>query len=159
MISIICATSANGIIGAGNTLPWRLSADLKRFKKLTMGHAIIMGRKTYESIGKALPGRTNIVVTRNPNFKAEGCHVAHSLKDAIALCKGDNEIFIIGGASIYREAVSLAGRLYLTTIHKDFEGDTRMFKINPAEWREIQKEDVQPDATNPFSYSFAILEK
>src|SRR5258708_7509586 len=124
MISIIVALSENNLIGVNNQLPWRLSADLKRVKAITMGHPLIMGRKTFESIGKPLPGRTNIVITRNKDFKADGCFVVSSLKEAIEKAKDDSEIFIFGGGEIFREALPIVNKIYMTRIHHHFEGDT-----------------------------------
>ena len=159
IISLICAASQNGVIGVDNRLPWRLPADLKRFKALTMGHHIVMGRKTHESIGRPLPGRTNIVVTRQQNYPAEGCLVASSLAKAIELGQADQEIFIIGGAIIYRQALEFADRIYLTVIHQDFAGDTFLFDIDEEVWQETAREDFEPDAQNRFPYSFVILER
>jgi dihydrofolate reductase len=158
-VSLICATSQNGIIGLNNRLPWRLPADLAHFKKLTMGHHILMGRKTYESIGRPLPGRTNIVITRQKDFQADGCLIAHSFKEAIKLCRGDDEIFVIGGADIYQQTLPVADKIYLTIIHQDFEGDTFLFEIDKTVWLEISREDFEPDEKNKFRYSFLTLEK
>ncbi len=154
MVSLIVAVSQNGVIGNKGKLPWHLPADLKRFKQLTTGHPIIMGRKTFESIGKPLPGRTNIVITHQKNFQACGAMVAHSLEEALRLCEKENEVFVIGGAEIFEEALPLANRIYLTLIHQDFEGDTR-FDFNHSAWKEISREG-QP-GTLPFS--FITLEK
>ena len=120
MISILCAASQNGVIGANNRLPWRLPADLKRFKALTLGHPVIMGRKTFESIARALPGRTNIVVTHRAGWHPPECLMAHSFEEALALCKEDPEVFVIGGANLYEQALPCATRIYLTRIHHDF---------------------------------------
>ena len=158
-MSIICAVAANGVIGQGNRLPWRLPADLTRFKQLTMGHPIIMGRKTYESLGKPLPGRTNIVVTRQPAFKACGALTAPSLEAALRLAEAETEIFVIGGASMYAQALPLADRIYWTEVHQDFAGDTVMPAFDRAAWREIAREDHGPGADAPFAYSFVMLEK
>lgn len=140
-LSIIVAASRNGVIGAGGKLPWHLPADLKRFKQLTLGHPVIMGRKTFESLGKPLPGRTNIVVTRQEGFQACGAGVAHSLEQALRLCKNEEEVFVIGGAQIYRQALPLADRIYLTRIDRDFEGDTHLFEIDPTIWKEVSREE------------------
>lgn len=158
-VSLICAVSQNGVIGSGNKLPWRLPADLKRFKRITMSHSVIMGRKTYESIGKPLPGRTNIVITRDRALKISGCLIAHSLKEALDLVRGEEEIFVIGGASLFKESIKRASRIYLTTIHKDFEGDTHLFKINRKDWNEVSREDVKENGENAYPYSFSILER
>ena len=122
-ISLIVAMAMNRVIGIDNTLPWHLPADLKHFKALTMGHHIVMGRKTYDSIGRPLPGRTSVVVTRNRELKIEGCIIGHTLDQAIAACNGDDEIFVIGGAELYAQALPIADRLYITEIQKAVRGD------------------------------------
>lgn len=157
-ISIIAAASQNGIIGANNKLPWRLPADLKRFKELTLGHPILMGRKTFESIGKPLPGRTNIVITRQKEFACCGAITASSLEEALRLCGEAEEVFAIGGATIYEQALPLADKIYLTVIHQDFEGDAR-FTFDKKSWREVSRQDFAPDAANPHSFSFLTLIK
>ena len=151
MLSLIVAASRNGVIGAGGKLPWRLPADLQRFKQITMGHPILMGRKTFESIGKPLPGRTNIVITRQKSFQCSGTTVAHSLEEALRICEEETEVFVIGGAEIFRQALPLADRIYLTRIEKDFEGDTLLFDIDPAAWKEASREDF---LTDPLPHSF-----
>lgn len=156
MISLLVAASQNGIIGANNKLPWHLPADLKRFKQLTLGHPIIMGRKTFDSIGKPLPGRTNIVITRQKGTLCCGTTVANSLEEAMLLCENEKETFIIGGAEIFKQALPFTDRIYLTTIHKDFEGDTRLFDIDPAAWKETSREDAFSD---PLPHSFITLER
>ena len=145
-VSLIVAASRNGVIGAGGKLPWHLPADLQRFKQLTMGHPILMGRKTYESIGKPLPGRTNIVITRQTGFQCCGTTVAHSLEEALLICENEKETFVIGGAEIFKQALPLADRIYLTRINRDFEGDTFLFDINPSAWKEISREDFPADS-------------
>ncbi len=159
MISIIAALAENRVIGVNNTLPWRLPNDLKHFRRLTTGHAIVMGRKNYESIGKPLPERTNIIVTRNRDYRASGCLIAHSLDDALALAKGDPEIFVIGGAEIYREALPLADRLYLTQVHSAVEGDTFFPEINDNAWKETAREQHAADEKHAYAYSFVVLER
>jgi dihydrofolate reductase len=159
ILSLIVAASANGAIGKDNHLPWRLPADLKRFKALTLNHPVIMGRKTFESIGKPLPGRTNLVVTNQPNLKACGCLVAHSLEEALERCRDEEEVFVIGGETLYREALPLAGRIYLTSIHQDFEGDRFLFPIEPDAWHEVAREDHPPGGENVFAYSFVTYER
>lgn len=139
MISIIVAVAENNVIGCHNKLIWHISEDLKRFKSLTISHPIIMGRKTYDSIGRPLPGRQNIVITRNSQLKIEGCDVVGSLSEAMELTLG-KEPFVIGGGEIYREALPLATRLYLTKVYQSPEGDTFFPEINPTEWREINRE-------------------
>lgn len=158
-ISLICAASQNGVIGRDNRLPWHLPADLAHFKRLTTGHHILMGRKTYESIGKPLPNRTNIVITRQTAFQANGCLVAHSLEEAVGLCSTDQEVFIIGGAEIYRQALPLASKIYLTHIWYDFEGDTFLFEVDSSAWQEIHREDFAPDEKNKYAYSLITYEK
>ncbi len=155
---MICAISDNGVIGVENRLPWRLPADLKRFKQLTLNHPVIMGRKTFESIGKPLPGRTNILVTHQKEFKTCGALVANSLEEALRLCGEAPEAFVIGGASLYQEALPLADRVYLTRIHQEFSGDV-YFQWDPSAWREISRQDFPADAENPHPYSFITLER
>ncbi len=159
MISILCAASQNGVIGNKNRLPWHLPADLKHFKQLTMNHPIIVGRKTYESIGKALPGRTNVVVTRQSDFRAQDGLVAHSLEEALRLCERDEEVFVIGGGQIFEQALPFANRIYLTLIHHDFPGDTPLFSLDRSVWQEASREDFSPDQENPYPFSFITLEK
>ena len=130
----------NRVIGANNALPWHLSADLKRFKALTMGHHIIMGRKTFESVGRILPGRTTVVVTRNPAFRFEGVVTAGSLRDALEKSGGDTEVFIIGGEEIFREALPLATRIHATELARDYDGDTYFPAIDRSQWREASTE-------------------
>jgi len=160
-ISLLVACAENGVIGKqGQLLPWRLSSDLKRFKELTMGHPIIMGRKTYETIGRPLPGRLNIVVTRDPNFAAEGCTVVHSVGNAIdkATAADSNEIFIIGGGVIFEETLPLAHKVYLTEVHATPDGDT-FFRYNKADWNEVDRQDFAADDKNQYPYSFVTLTK
>ncbi len=159
MISIIAALAENRVIGVNNTLPWRLPNDLKHFRRLTTGHAIVMGRKNYESIGKPLPERTNIVVTRNRDYRVDGCLIAHSLDEALRLAGGDPEIFVIGGAEIYREALPRADRLYLTQVHAVVEGDTFFPEIDLKDWKEIAREQHAADEKHAYAYSFVVLER
>jgi len=156
VISILVAASRNGVIGANNKLPWHLPADLKRFKQLTMGHPILLGRKTFESIGKPLPGRTNIVITRQKNFQACGTTVVHSLEEALLLCENEKEAFVIGGSEIYKQALPVADRIYLTRVNQDFEGDTTLFEIDPKIWKEISREDFPAD---PLPHTFITLNR
>ncbi len=146
----------NGVIGAHNKLPWHLSSDLKRFKALTMGHHIIMGRKTFESIGRLLPGRTSVVISRNPGFRFDGIQVANSLDKALALADGDSEVFVIGGEQIFREALGLADRILMTEIHREFEGDTFFPAIEPAIWKQVSREAVNDPE---LSATFTVLER
>ena len=170
-VSLIVAVSQNGVIGKNNQLPWRLPEDLKRFKQLTMGHPILMGRKTFESIGKPLPGRTNIVITRQKGFSCCGALTAGSLDEALRMCdrgataqrsqemaalslgadhEETEEAFVIGGATLYEQTLPQADKIYLTLIHRDFEGDT-FFKWNNTGWKETAREDHLSD---PLPYSF-----
>ena len=135
-ISIIVAMAKNRVIGVANTLPWHLPADLKRFKALTMGHHIIMGRRTFESIGRLLPGRTSVVVTRNPGFRFEGVLTARDLPNALKVCAGEEEVFVIGGEQIFRDALPLATRIHATEIGRDYDGDTRFPAIDRVQWQE-----------------------
>ncbi len=156
-ITIIIARARNGVIGSNGTLPWRLPEDLAHFKATTTGHAIIMGRKTWDSIGRPLPRRRNIVVTRNTAWSAPGAERASSIDAAIALCAADSEVFIIGGAQLYGEAEARADRLILTEIEHDFEGDTLWPAPSPDIWQEISREQhhSQADSTGTrFSYAF-----
>ncbi len=155
MLSIIAAMDKNYGIGYGGKLPWRLPADLKRFKDLTRGHAVLMGRKTYESIGRPLPERRNIVITRDKNFSAPGCEIAASLAEAIALA-GDGEAFVIGGGEIYSQAMPFSGRLYITEVEGDFQTDTFFPKIDLGVWEEESRESHEPDEKNPHKYGFVV---
>lgn len=154
ILSIIVAASENNVIGRDNSLIWHLSADLKRFKALTTGNTVVMGRKTFESIGKALPNRRNIVISRNPEFVAEGCEVVRSVESALEIAQDDPQVFVIGGGSIYRKLWDRANRLYLTQVHTDVEGDTFIPAVDVAVWREIKREFHWADEKNEFNYSF-----
>jgi dihydrofolate reductase len=158
-ISIIVAMADNRVIGHDNRLPWHLPADLKHFKATTMGKPIIMGRKTWESIGRPLPGRTNIVVTRDPRYTADGCVVVHSVDAALQACSADEEVMVIGGAEFYRQVLPRASTLYLTLVHDAFEGDAFFPELDSHEWREVEREDFDADADNPHAYSFIRLER
>jgi dihydrofolate reductase len=157
-ISIVVAIAQNNAIGKNNQLLWHLPADLKHFKQITSGHTVIMGRKTYDSIGKPLPNRRNIVITRQP-LRLEGCEVASSLNEALELCKEEAETFLIGGAQIYEQALLITHRIYLTEVHQEFEADTFFPVIKPADWKETTRENFEPNEKNPFSYSFITLER
>lgn len=157
-ISIIVATDSNNLIGNNNQLPWHLPADLKHFKNITTGHTIIMGRKTYDSIGKALPNRKNIVITRNTNYTLPDAEVVNSLQQALQNRVGEGEVFIIGGSQIFNEALPLATKLYLTIIHHTFQGDTWFPKLDLPKWKLLKKEFFQPDEKNLYSYSFIEME-
>ncbi|MDQ2179881.1 dihydrofolate reductase [Marinifilum sp. D714] len=153
-IAIIVAASRNNVIGKDNQLIWRLSADLKRFKALTTGHTIIMGRKTFDSIGKPLPNRTSVIITRQEDYKQEGCVVVHSLEEALDAVKDQEKVFIIGGGTIYEQAIDKADELYLTLVHKEFAGDTFFPEIKSAEWESVSRVDCMPDEKNEYPYSF-----
>ena len=159
MISLIVAASTNNVIGFQGDLPWRLSADLKRFKELTMGKPIVMGRKTYESIGRPLPGRQNIVITRQRGFSAEGCDVVASVEDAIATAGDAEETMVIGGSEIYSLFLPQAGRLYLTRVHTDVDGDAYFPEINADDWQLVDEESHTADESNEFDYSFRLYER
>lgn len=159
MLSIIVAMTHNRVIGKDNQLPWRLPADLKHFKALTMGKPIIMGRKTFDSIGKPLPGRSNIVVTRDPGYQAEGVIIVHSLEEAIEITRGVPEAMLIGGAQLYAAALPRTQRIYLTLIDVVIPGDAFFPDYDPHDWREIAREGHVPDENNIYPYSFLILER
>lgn len=164
-LSLICAMATNRIIGRDNALPWHLSEDLKYFKRVTMGKCIIMGRKTWESIGRLLPGRTHIVVTTNPLYKADGIHVVNSMAAAIELARthsakdGTDEAFVIGGVALFASALPLADRFHLTRVHADVEGDTSLTEFDESGWREVSRVDYFRDDRNPFDYSICVLER
>jgi dihydrofolate reductase len=158
-LSILVAVARNGTIGVKNTLPWRCPDDLKRFKALTMGHAIIMGRKTFDSIGRPLPGRTTVVVTRNRELKIEGCTVVHSLQEAIAACAGDSEVFIVGGAELYAQALPVVDTLHITEVHMDVAGDAHFPALDTTEWREVSREAHHQDAPQPLDYAFVTYRR
>ena len=147
-----------GVIGLEGDLPWRLSADLKHFKAITMSKPLIMGRKTHESIGRPLPGRKNVVLTHAKDFDAEGCTIVHSLDDAFQAAGDVDEVMIMGGAGIYAEALSHANRLYLTEVHADVNGDVYFPEFDKAEWLEIERQDHSAEE-NDFDYSFVLLER
>ncbi|MEX2524142.1 MAG: type 3 dihydrofolate reductase [Gammaproteobacteria bacterium] len=158
-ISLIVAMDDNGVIGADGGLPWRLSADLKHFKEVTMGKPIVMGRRTHESIGRPLPGRENIVLTRDQNYKAEGCTVLHSIDDLFIHCRYHEEVMIMGGAELYRQFLDRAHLIYLTEVHARVEGDTYFPDYNPDIWDEVAREDFRADEDNEYDYSFVVLKK
>lgn len=151
-LSIIAAIANHRVIGMNNTLPWHLPEDLKRFRALTMGHHIIMGRKTYESLGRLLPGRTTVIVSRQSDYRVDGAKVVQSLPDAIRICDGDDEVFVIGGAEIYREALQLADRLYLTEIDTDFSGDAWFPDFDSADWLQRECENHMSGAGWPYRF-------
>jgi len=161
-VSVIAIVAANGVMGRDNGLPWHMSTDLKRFKALTMGHHMIMGRKTFDSIGRrALPGRPHIIVTRN-DAPLEGVQIARSVDEAlkIATAAGDAEPFICGGAEIYRQSLHRANRMYITQIHADVEGDTFFPEFDDVnEWKLVDREDFEADEKNDYPFSFLTYER
>ncbi|MDH3934569.1 MAG: type 3 dihydrofolate reductase [Gammaproteobacteria bacterium] len=158
-ISIVVAMDANGVIGRGNELPWHLPADLQHFKKTTMGKPILMGRKTHESIGRPLPGRTNIVITRDSGYQAKGCVVVNSIDAAMQAAGEQDEIMVIGGAEFYRQVLAHTSTIYLTRIHASVDGDTVFPELNATDWREVERSDQSADEKNPYDYSFIRLER
>ncbi|TSA18399.1 MAG: dihydrofolate reductase [Betaproteobacteria bacterium] len=158
-ICLVVAMAANRVIGKNNALPWHLPPDLRRFKALTLGHPVVMGRKTHESIGKPLPGRRNLVITRNRDYLVAGCEVVHSLDAALAACADAKEIYIIGGAELYRESLPHAQRLEFTEIHAEFDGDAHFPEYSPAEWLETRRETHGSEAGIPFRYDFVCYDR
>jgi dihydrofolate reductase len=157
--SALVAMAKNRVIGRDNTLPWRLSADLQRFKRLTMGHTLVMGRKTYESIGRPLPGRRMVVITRQPDFRPEGVQVVHSLEEALAAAPADEqELFIGGGAEIYRQAMPLTDRIYLTVIEREVEGDAYFPELDLGGWMLVE-EEAHLGAEEPLPYRFLTYDR
>ena len=159
IISFLVAMDEKRGIGKAGGLPWRLSSDLKKFRELTMGHHIIVGRKTFESIGKPLPGRQMIVVTRNETFAPEGCFIAHSVEEAInfAQARGESELFICGGAEIYAQSLGVADRMYLTLVHADCDTDTFFPEWDRDEWIEVESEHRAADEKNQYPFTFKVL--
>ncbi len=160
IISIIVAIGNNRVIGIKNALPWNLPADMEHFRQLTTGKPLIMGQKTFESIGKALPGRINIILTLDNNFKAPDCFVAHSIEEALQIAKEKGEeVMICGGVSIYRQFLTIADRMYLTLIKGDFEADAFFPEFDWNEWQETERIDKESDKDNPYPYSFVTLQR
>ncbi len=159
MITIIAAIANNNALGMDNKLIWHLPEDLKRFKRVTNGHHVIMGRKTFESLGKPLPNRTSIIITRNKNYKAENCLVVNSLNEALKNANSDSNPYILGGAEIYNLAMPIADKLDLTIIHHEFKADTFFPEIDPSIWEEKSREDFKADDINKYDYSFVTYEK
>ncbi|MNI02924.1 Dihydrofolate reductase [compost metagenome] len=157
-ISFIFAMDRNGAIGKDNKMPWHIPADLKFFKKVTNGHSVLMGRKTYESIGKPLPGRTNIIMTQNQEYSAEGCEVVHTIAEVQQYYK-EKELFVIGGAEIFRLYLPVADRLYITFIEQEFEADTFFNDIDLSDWDLVSSEQGPQDEKNPYEYHFRIFDK
>ncbi len=164
-VAIMVAAADNGVIGRNSALPWHLPGDLQYFKRVTLGKPVIMGRRTFDSMGRALPGRTNIVVSRNPGYRAEGAKVVATLEQALALAEdvalidGVDEVVVIGGADIYRLALPLADRLYITEVHAAVEGDTRFPPVDWADWRECSRERFEAEGPNPYDYSFVVYDR
>jgi dihydrofolate reductase len=159
VISLIAAVANNGVIGVDNSLPWRLPADLKHFKSLTMGKPIIMGRRTWESLPGVLPGRRHIVVTRNQDYRAQGCELVYSLDEALRVAGDVPEIMIVGGGALYRETLPQADCLYLTQVEADVEGDACFPEIDWSQWHEVSRESHPADDHNLFAYSFVVLKR
>lgn len=167
-ISMIVALAENGVIGINNQLPWHLPGDLKYFKSVTMGKPLVMGRKTFESLGKPLPGRPHIILTRDKSFHtdhSQQCHVVNNLEEVGAVAEGllqeisGKELVVIGGAEIYKLMLPMARRLYLTEVHARVEGDTLFPDFDRSEWTELSRESFESSETNPFDYSFVVLER
>ncbi|CAN5127393.1 dihydrofolate reductase [soil metagenome] len=158
MLSLVVAMDENRLIGADNRLPWHMPADLRHFRAVTMGHPLLMGRRTQESIGRPLPGRKNIVVTHQQGYRAEGCTVVHRMADACPAADGQ-ELMVIGGAAVFEQVLPAAQRIYLTRIHHAFEGDTYFPAIDWREWRELRRDERSADPRNPYPYSFIDLER
>ena len=159
MLSLIAAMGTNRAIGLNNQMPWHMPADLKHFKEVTLNKAIVMGRKTYESIGRPLPGRRNIILSQQTNLIIPNCEVFHSINEVIDTLKDQTEIMVIGGATIYQQSLALAQRLYLTFIQHEFEADAYFPEWDAHEWRELSRTDHPADANNPYAYSFVSLER
>ena len=158
IITIVVAIASNNAIGKNNQLLWHLPKDLKHFKELTSGHTVIMGRKTFDSVGKPLPRRRNIVVTRQ-NIQIDGCEVVNSVDAGLALCNDDEEVMIVGGAEIYRQCMAIANRIYLTVVHQSFDADTFFPEIDYGKWAAVAHENHQIDEKHAFAYSFITLER
>jgi dihydrofolate reductase len=158
-VSLIVAMSEDRVIGRSGGLPWRLPADLKRFKQLTMGHHIVMGRKTFESLPRMLPGRTSVVITRQPDYQPQGALVAHSLDQALQLAAADDEVFVIGGAEIYQLALPHANRIYMTRVHAKVDGDTQFPDFDEDQWTFARNERHARNEKNQYDYSFQVYDK
>ena len=159
IISLIVAMDRRGVIGLDGALPWRLSADLRNFKAITMGKPLVMGRKTHESIGRPLPGRQNIVLTRQRDYTAQGCDICHDAEQALAACTGAEEVMVMGGAALYELFLPRAGRIYLTRVQAEVDGDTWFPPFDASAWREVERRDQPADERNEHPCSFLLLEK
>jgi dihydrofolate reductase len=157
-ISLIVAMASNRVIGRDGQMPWHLSADLQRFKQITLGSPILMGRKTYEAIGRPLPGRQNLIISRNSDYQIPGCQVFDNMQKALQAVASSDELFVIGGATLYEALLPYADYLYLTVIDKAFAGDTYFPETDPATWHEISREHISNDSSVDFSYSFVKLQ-
>lgn len=160
-ISIIVAMAKNRVIGKTGALPWRLSNDFLRFKKLTMGHVIVMGRKTHESIGRALLGRKNVILTRSTNYTKPDCTIVHSVDESLAFARslGEKEVFFIGGEEIYRAILPRASRLYVTLVDYEFDGDVYFPEVDFSRWREVSREEGFVDEKNPYPHTFLLFDR
>ncbi len=159
MLSLCVAMDKNRLIGCDNALPWHLPADLKHFRAVTMGKPIIMGRKTYESIGRPLPGRLNVILSRHPSLTKTGCEVLHSLDEVLAFSQQYEETVVIGGASVYDKLLPYVQRMYVTWVEGEFRGDTYFPQFDPEQWQEMDRQVFLADAKNPYPYCFSLLEK
>ncbi|HZA94519.1 MAG TPA: dihydrofolate reductase [Burkholderiaceae bacterium] len=159
VITLIAARARNGVIGRNNQMPWKIAGEQAYFKRMTMGSPIVMGRKTWESLGRPLPGRHNIVVTRNPAYTATGADVVGNLDDALRLAGNSEQVFVIGGAQLYAAAMPRANRILLTEIDADFDGDTFMPALDRNKWRETSREVHPPTPEQPFSYSYVVYDR
>lgn len=159
MISIIVAVAQNGVIGGGNQLLWHISEDLQRFKRITSGHPVIMGRKTFESLGRPLPNRQNVVITRQQDYRPDGVTVVRSLEEAIALFTAETEVFITGGGEIYRQALPLTDKVYLTVVCHDYEGDTHFPELDQAQWKEVFRERHEHGKDYPYPFEYIDYER
>ncbi|MBA3562828.1 MAG: dihydrofolate reductase [Gammaproteobacteria bacterium] len=159
ILSIVVAMDQNGLIGANNRLPWHIPADLRHFKALTMGHPILMGRRTHESIGRPLPGRQNIVLTNRRDYAADGCTVVHEIEAALKAADADAELMVVGGATVFAQLLPRVETIHMTRVHHAFEGDTFFPAISPEDWRETVRRDFAVDENNRFAYSFVRLER
>ncbi len=158
-VSVIAAVSENGVIGRDNAIPWHLPADLKRFKRLTTGHPLIMGRKTLESIGRPLPDRTSIVLTRDDGYRPDGVLVARDLDEALALAAGADEVFVIGGEAVYATALARADRLYLTKVHAEIAGDAHFPPVDLSQWALVEEQRHEPDERHRYAFTFRMYER
>lgn len=158
-ISLVVAASANNVIGVAGGLPWHLATDLRRFKAITMGKPMVMGRATWESIGRALPGRRSIVVTRQGDFSAAGGEIVTSIDAALAATADADELMVIGGGQIYRQFLPMAQRIYLTTVHAEIAGDTTFPALDEADWQLVESESIPASASQPYALTFKVLDR